>query len=168
MRTHRRRGRPRNIKEEASLWHGAVERELDGCSLQIVGLGSPTSTAFTRILVNERSSLGSSTSRDVPQPPIPQFTLSHVVDVVLEAASLDYEVPLNGCDLIRLGSVWLLPNSNCDWLARRLSAADINTIPEDWLSVTLRIHYNPPRFPSKWRVCDAIVHEVSLSSALDC
>lgn len=168
MRNQRRLGRPINIEEEASLWHGAIERKLDGCFLQIVGLGSPTSTAFTRILINERSSLGSSTSRDVAQPPLPQFTLNHVVDVVLEAARLDHEVPLNGGDLIRLGSVWLLPNSTCDWIARRLSAADINAVPEDWLCVTLRIHYNPPRFPSSWRVSDAIVHEVSLSSALDC
>ena len=163
MRNQRRRGRPRIVEEEASLWKGAHERNLaDECYLQVVGLGSPTSTAFARILTKDDKALGSSETGDARMNPLAlgSVTLDSVVDIVLEeACGLKYQVPLNGCDLFRLGAVWLLSNGKRD---RRLTAEDVDVSPEDWNCITLRIHYNPPRYPSSWRVCDAIIHEVRI------
>ena len=163
MRNRRRRRQARKFEDESSLWQDAVVRQLEGYELQVVGIGSPTSAAFARILMGNDVPKDSSAIGDVVEKSLTSrsITLAHAVELVLEeTARLQHAVPLNAFNLFRLGSVWLLPSSGYDCSARRVSADDVDVVPKDWSKITLRIHYNPPRFPSSWCVRDAIVHEV--------
>jgi hypothetical protein len=150
----------KNNNNNESLWSHSIDRILrDGSfTLQIVGLGSLTATAFGRLVAQPNLK----NCWDAP------VSLGDVVGTILDEARTFHGVsnvksrtiPLVE-ELFQLGSVWILSQQGEGNLPpRRCLAKDWSTIPDDWSCLTLRLHYSPPRYSSCWSVAAAIVHEV--------
>ena len=158
-------------KKKDDLWADATEVSSSVWSstsqpviLQAVGLDSPIDVVFLRMKIEEGEPSPSSCGLvGYSYGETVERLLQHMVEELKRQSSVS-----TGEELFSLGSVWIL-NSNSK-SPIRASILDMERTLDngDDGMTSLRVHWNPRRYPQATQISECMVHEVSSEEVFEC
>jgi 23S rRNA-/tRNA-specific pseudouridylate synthase len=131
-------------RNEDYRWEGCHEAELpNGCVLQLQGIGSPTRTAFGRIVARK-----SGRNRNPSFYSVKEMLEFMVREIRRQRQAKETDISAE--ELLSLGSVWRLKKDHRTekWRPTRLLHDNVQDKFNSEGEESLRVHYYPSRFPA--------------------
>lgn len=135
------------VVQKEDLWKDALELQIEGATIQVVGLDDQAHhTAYARVTNSTDSNVSIGT---VVECMVDEGWRRVVKEIMEKKQHVQVDSYPPASLLLRLGSVWLL--NETAWAkgegshAHRLAPKDEKRVP-DWKDMTLRVYYVPDRF----------------------